>query len=308
MISVCCPTCAKVVGYEESDVGIRVACPHCGQVYTIPAPGAVAAPSVPIVADPVPPSAPPPAPRRTLEPMLPDPDEIRIVEDPDLAPIVEQLDEVIPVEEPAPPPQPESPPLSQPVLAPEAPPEPEPIPRLELDPPPPEPVEAVETVEPVGTPTEVAPTDLAPSLAAAAVLAQSLPEKKESEPPPDVLEEVADEDDESRFLDDLEAVPDEKPARDEPREEDEAPAPRRPRKKRPRQRSRDADHPQWTEGLTRNRVLGGLGVCVSGFVLLGLLLHHLTASSEAAWHKAVCCGDVFALALLGVGLYFAIRG
>jgi hypothetical protein len=331
MISVRCPACGKTIGFDESDAGSLVACPHCRQSFFVPAV------AVPVAAAPPPPvagpAAPPVAPRLPQEPSLPDPDEIRIVDDPDLEPIPQQLDEVLPAEEPAPPPEPEPTPAPEPTPEPQPAPEPDPFPRLELD----STSETIETVEPIGTPTEVEPTDLAPSLSAAAVLSQSLPEKKEPDRPTEVLEEVADEEeDEDRFYDELEPVSDEadepdkrrrrerddeSPPRRAPkkREDDESPPRRAPKKREddespprrtPKKRANDRapDGPSWTELLTRNRVLGGIGVLVSGFILLGLVLHHVTASSEAAWHKAVCCGDVFALALLGVGLYFVIRG
>jgi hypothetical protein len=59
--------------------------------------------------------------------------------------------------------------------------------------------------------------------------------------------------------------------------------------------------------LTRNRILGGIGTGMGGMILLGTLAHHLTASQNA-WHPGVCCGDIFALALLGVGIFYLIRG
>jgi hypothetical protein len=284
MISVRCPACGKVIGFEESDAGSLVACPLCRQSFFVPViaqpatPGATSSPAA------APPAVPPVAARLPLEPTLPDPDEIRIVADPDLDPVLQQCDDLQLADEPPPPgPSPELPvevPVPEPALPP-----PEPIPQMEIDPPR---TEEIETVEPIGTPKQVEPTDLAPSLAAAEVLSESLPETKKSDRPTDVLEEVDDEDD-------VEVI-----------EEEE-----RPRRKAKRSKSeyRKPYHaqPARPEGLTRNRVMGGIGTGMGGMILLGTLAHHLTASQNA-WHGGVCCADVFALALAGVGLFYLIRG
>jgi phage FluMu protein Com len=280
MISVRCPACGKLMGFEESDAGSLVACPHCRETFFIPemakpaAPGAEAEP-------------PPAATRRPLEPTLPDVDDIRIAHDPDLDPAPEKCDEVELAEEPPPAPPPE----------PEPPPPPPPIMQLELDAPslPPQP-EVVEIVEPVGTPKEVEPTDLAPSLSAAEELSQSLPDKPpDPDRPIDMLDEVGGGD---RTDEDVEVV----------EEEEEEERPRRKSKRREREkRAREDTRKAWTEGLTRNRILGGIGAGMAGTILLGTIAHHLTASRNA-WHPGICCGDVFALALLGVGLVFLIRG
>ena len=268
MISVRCPACGKVIGFEEADAGSLVACPLCREVFFIPMMAQPVSPGTDPASAVTRPTDPPVAPRLPLEPTLPDLDDIRIVADPDLDPMPEQYDEVQLVDEPPPP-------ASLP--------EPEPIPQLELDPPP----EEIETVEPIGTPAEVEPTDVAPSLSAAAVLSQSLPEKKDPDRPAEVLEEV-DEEEDDRF--------------EEMEEEEKRPKRRKSKRRRPY-------HPQTPrpEGLTRNRILGGVGTGMGGMILLGTVLHHLTASQNA-WHYAVCCADVFALAMLGVGLYFLIKG
>jgi hypothetical protein len=258
MISVRCPACEKAVGFDEADGGARVACPFCGESLFIPSV------VVPVVAAPAPAATPPP----------PLPDDLRLVDDPK----PEHLDELLPVEQEAPPPVPE----------PEAAPQPDPIPLLELAPvrPIPEPPEMI------GTPAPVQPTDVAPSLAAAAALSEALPcGETKPEPRADRLEEVIGErQDEDRFG----------------YEEEEEPRPRRrPRKKGTKRRPPPADDSPWPEGLTRTRVLGAVGVTAGGTILLGTLLHHLTAS---AWPFAACCGDLFGLALCGTGLYFLIRG
>ena len=63
----------------------------------------------------------------------------------------------------------------------------------------------------------------------------------------------------------------------------------------------------WPEGLTRNRVLGAVGLAAGGTILMGTFLHHLTAS-ESAWHPAICCSDLFAMTLCGAALYLLIKG
>lgn len=244
MISVRCPACEKAVGFDEADGGARVACPFCGESLFIPSV------VVPVVAAPAPAATPPP----------PLPDDLRLVDEPKPEPEPEHLDELLPVEEKAP--------------------QPDPIPLLELAPvrPTPEPPEVF------GTPAPVLPTDVAPSLSAAAALSEALP-------PADRLEEVSGErQDEDRFG----------------YEEQEKPRPRRgTRKKGTKRRPPPADDSPWPEGLTRTRVLGAVGVTAGGTILLGTLLYHLTAS---AWPFAACCGDLFGLALCGTGLYFLIKG
>jgi hypothetical protein len=317
MISVRCPACEKVVGFEEADGGSLVACPYCREPFFVPTvaqPLAAEAAPAP-AAGPAPPKTPPPIVARLPQaPTLPD--DLRIVDDPDLEPIPELLNELLPVEDEAPPPVPEapaleSPPEPQPAPEPEAVPRPDLIPDLELDPvrPVPEPPELV------GTSAVVQPTDLAPSLSAAAALSEALPlEETNSEQAADMLEEVSSErEDEDRFRhEEEEEAENRRKKRASDRGEDDGeqdePRPRRgPRKKGARRRSPPADRSPWPEGLTRNRALGALGMAVGGTILLGTLLHHLTAS-QSAWHYAVCCGDLFALALCGAGLFFLIKG
>ncbi|HKI38691.1 MAG TPA: hypothetical protein VKA46_42980 [Gemmataceae bacterium] len=295
MISVRCPACGKVIGFDEADGGALVACPHCRQSFFVPVVARpVAVESAPPLAKA--PVAPPVVASLPQEPSLPD--EIRLADDPDLAPIPEHFDEVLPADEPAPPP--EAAPEPAPSPEPEPPP-PDPIPYLELDPPRPAPPGGD---EPIGTPAVVKPTDVAPSLPAAVSLNESLPPpEKKPDRPTDVLEEVKDEaEDKGRF--------DEKEQAKEEEEEDEE-----DRRPRPRSRKKGPDYrkPYYAqaarapEGLTRNRIMGGVGVGLGGMILLGTLMHHV-AGSETAWHKAVCCGDVFALVLFGAGLFYLIRG
>lgn len=288
MISVRCPACGKVIGFEESDGGSLVACPHCREPFFVPAVARpVAAPPPPGSSAPAP-TEPPIAPPLPQAPALPD--DIRLADDPDLDPIPEALDEVLPAENEEPPPDYDV------VEEPEAPPDPDPILNLELDPPEP---------PPAGTPAVVQPTDLAPSLPAAASLSGALPpEKKEPEGPADVLEEVTDEEEHERFYDE----PEEKDEKDEEEDEEEVPRPRRGSKKQgPKYRTPYHAQPPRPGGLTRNRIVGGVGAGMGGLILLGTLTHHLTAS-QSAWHYGVCCGDLFAAALFGVGLYYLIKG
>jgi len=337
MISVRCPACGKVVGFEEADGGALVACPYCREPFLVPnVARPVDADGAPVPATPKgPPTQPAVVARLPPAPALPD--DLRIVDDPDLEPIPELLRELEPVEEEAPPPA-ESPataepPEPAPTPEPEAVSPPVPVPDLQLDPVRPIPEPEPEPPPPVGTPAPVQPTDLAPSLSAAAALSEALPPgEPKPEKPTDMLEEVGNEREEpERFRDeeDEEAErrrrqrakdreedeaevrrkrrwPDD--GRDEADGEDDEPRPRRgPKKKGARRRPPPAGESPWPEGLTRNRVLGAVGVAVGGTILLGTLLHHLTAS-ESAWHYAVCCGDLFALALCGAGLYFLIKG
>jgi hypothetical protein len=322
MISVRCPACGKVIGFDESDGGSLVACPHCRQPFFVPAVARPTAPrppaprpaASPVPIEELPPEEPEFVPPLPPEPSLPDPDEIRIADDPDLAAIPELLDEVLPAEEPAPPPQQEAGPnyevAEERTPAPE--PEPSAIPHLELDAPQPEP--EPELAETAGQPAEVKPTDLAPSLSAAAALSETLPEVKEPEPPADVLEEVRDEEEVSeRFYDEEDEPPADEDEEDRPRkrkvkkddDEEETPRPRRTAARaRTKRRREEREAPsKWT----RNRILGGVGAGTGGVLLLGTLLYHLTAS-QARWHVGVCCGDLFAAALLGAGLYFVIKG
>jgi hypothetical protein len=173
---------------------------------------------------------------------------------------------------------------------------------MELDAPQPE---AIETLEPVGTPKEPEPTDLAPSLSAAEELSQALPEAAKPAKPVEVLEEVEDEDD--RFKDDDKE--DDGEDAEVVEEEEEEERPRRKEKRRGKTEYRTPYHAQKPrpEGLTRNRLMGGVGTTMGGVILIGTLAHHLTAAQNA-WHPGVCCADIFALALFGVGLFFLIRG
>jgi len=284
MISVRCPTCQKLVGFDEADGGLLVACPHCREPFFVPA---VARPI-----DAVPVAAPPRATVAAVAP-LPQapslPDEIRLADDPDLEPIPELLDEVVPADpaDPPTPPDPETPPDPSPIM-----------PRMELDPSPPAP-ELEPEPEPIGTPTIVQSTDLAPSLAAAEALSDALPPRQESDKPTDVLEEVEDEEDKNRRSRRRKEI--------EKDEEDERPRRRRSKKSTAEPRTPYYAQPARKLDLTRNRIMGGIGVLLGGFILLGTLAHHVTASAEA-WHKAVCCGDLFALVLFGVGLYYLIKG
>jgi hypothetical protein len=171
---------------------------------------------------------------------------------------------------------------------------------MELDPPQPE---VIETLEPVGPPKEPEPTDLAPSLSAAEELSQALPEATaKPDRPVEVLDEVEDEDD--RFKED-----DGEDAEVVDAEEDEEERPRRRDKQRSRSEYRKPYYAQKPrpDGMTRNRLMGGVGTVMGGVILIGTLAHHLTASQNA-WHAGVCCADLFALALFGVGLFFLIRG
>jgi hypothetical protein len=311
MITVRCPACGKVMGFEEADAGSLIACPLCRQSFFIPsvarpvaADGTSAGqePAEPLVV---------PAPQ---EPALPD--DIGLAADPELDAKAERearqdlCDEVEPVEEvvrvsvtranddpealaevlPA---EPEPLPESRPAPAPEAP--PDAIPNLELDPP-----------QTTGTPAEVKPTDLAPSLSAARVLAEALPaQEKAPEKPTERLEEVHDE----REAEDRYRKTDEDEERDEREKEDEEEddSRRRRRKRASRARTRHYDEAPRPVELTRNRILGGAGAGLGGLILLGTVVHHLTGGTSA-WHPGVCCGDVFALALLGVGVFYLIRG
>jgi hypothetical protein len=287
MISVRCPACEKVMGFEEVDAGSLIACPICREVFFIPA----MAQPVPPGAAPAPPANetknPPVASRLPLGPTMPDPDDIRILADPDLDPILEQCDEVLPAdEEPLPPELSLEPdPIPQP--------EPEPIPQLELDPPQ---AEEIETVEPIGMSGQVEPTDMAPSLSAAAELSQSLPEKKAPDRPTDVLEEVKEDEDDRFENKDVEED-----------EEEERPKRRKSKREEPEYRTPYRAQAPRPEGVTRNRIMGGVGTGMGGMILLGTLAHHMTASQNA-WHWGICCGDLFALAMVGVGLYFLIKG
>ena len=170
-------------------------------------------------------------------------------------------------------------------------------PRMEIEAPAPE-LEAPPEPELIGTPTTVQSTDLAPSLAAAEVLTDTLPEKQGPQRPTDVLEEVEDEkDDERRF-------------RDRDREDEDADD--RPRRRRRKKKGSEPRTPYYAQpprkfDLTRNRIMGGIGVLLGGFILLGTLAHHLAGSAEA-WNQMVCCGDLFALALFGVGVHYVIKG
>jgi hypothetical protein len=271
MISVCCPACAKVVGFDEADRGALVACPFCRETFFVP--------SVTLSAADEPPAL---------------PDDLRLVDEPEPKPTAGPLDDLLPVKDEAPPPPPAPPP--------EPAPRPDPIPDLQLDPVRPLP----EPPQPDGAPPAVQRTDVAPSLSAAAALSEALPlEGAEPRRPADMLEEVADErDDRDRFKDDEGEEAEARGRRRwEERDEDE-PRPRhRPKKKR---RRRPLDPSPWPEGLTRNRALGAAGTIVGGMILMGTCLHHLTAAT-GAWHVAACCGDLFALALVGVGLYFLVK-
>jgi hypothetical protein len=301
MIAVRCPACGKVVGFDQSDGGALVACPHCRQPFFIPA---VARPVASVEAPSQPPQTaptePPEAPSLPREPSLPD--EIAVAPDPDLDPVLQPpCDEVVVVEEPPPSTAiTESPPLESSFTS-------DPIPVLELDSPP----EPDQPRELIGTPAEVRPTDLAPSLAAAAALSEALPPRpKEPDRPIDVLEEVEDEPKEDRHRPESEedAGPPEGFDR-VPEKEDEKDR----RKRRRRKKERDYGtpyHEQQSRGdaqLTRNRIMGGVGALLGGFILLGTLAHHLTASASA-WHYGVCCADLFALAMVGAGVYYMIRG
>jgi hypothetical protein len=286
MISVRCPACAKVVGFEEADRGALVVCPFCRETFFVPSV------ALPVAADG--PPAPPPAFVASLPPPPALPDDLRLVDEP------EPPDELLPAEDAAPPPAPEPSPEPAPTPEPEAAPRPEPIPDLQLDPvrPLPEP--------PVGAEEEVKPTAVAPSLAAAAALSEALPLEGAQPPrPADMLEEVTDErDDQDRFKDDEEEKAEARRGRRwEERDEDE-PRPRR-RLKKKRRRPPPDPSPEPDE-LKRNRALGAAGTIVGGMILMGTCLHHLSAAT-GAWHIAACCGDLFALALVGVGLYFFVK-
>jgi hypothetical protein len=176
---------------------------------------------------------------------------------------------------------------------------------MELDAPQPE---VIETVEPVGTPKEPEPTDLAPSLSAAEELSQSVPEPAKPARPVETLEEV-DEGTDNRFEDDDKEKEDEGEDAEVVEEEEEEERPKRKAKKREKTEYRTPYYAQKprSEGLTRNRLMGGIGTGMGGVILIGTLAHHLTASQNA-WHAGVCCADIFALALVGVGLFFLIRG
>jgi hypothetical protein len=98
--------------------------------------------------------------------------------------------------------------------------------------------------------------------------------------------------------------------RPEPPGEEEAERRRRRRaakRRREKRRSDEPARPQWLANLTRNRVIGAVALAVGGPMLLGTVLHHLTATASA-WHGAVCCGDLFALGLCGVGVYLLVKG
>ncbi len=180
------------------------------------------------------------------------------------------------------------------------PPEPSPImPLMELDPLPlPTAPEPEPEPEPIGTLTVVQSTDLAPSLAAAEILADALPEKNDPDRPTDVLEEVEDEEEGDRRR--------RHKAIERDDEED------RPRRKRSRKSAAESPTPHYAQpprkfDFTRNRIMGAIGVVLGGCILLGTLAHHLAGSAQA-WNKGVCCSDVFALTLFGVGVYYFIKG
>jgi hypothetical protein len=278
MITVRCPSCGKIIGFDESDGGALVACPHCREPFFVPS---VARPVVPVEAAPAPAPSVPEPPRAASLPQAPDlPDDIAVAADPDLDFLPPPIDDVVPVEEPPPeeppfvlsaePPAPEPPTESMAFeVVPE---EPNLMPRLELDtapPPPPEPPPP----EPAGIPAEVKPTDLAPSREAAEVLAEAVPK------PVDQLDEV-DEDEEDR---------------------------ERRRRPKSKKREKGSDRPRSDDSMSPRRTLGMVGVMIGTAILTGTLLHHVTGG-ESAWHWGVCLGDVFALALAGVGLFYMIRG
>jgi hypothetical protein len=124
------------------------------------------------------------------------------------------------------------------------------------------------------------------------MLAAALPPVEE-EParPTDVLEEVVDEDDTR--------------AHAKAEDDDDTPRPRRRSKKK---RSAEYRTPLFAQPTspgwwTRDRFIGAVGVGLGTCMLLGTCAHHVVGQTTgSAW--VVCCGDVFALALVGVGLYY----
>ena len=120
-------------------------------------------------------------------------------------------------------------------------------------------------MEPIGTPAEVEPTDVAPSLSAAAVLSQSVPEKKEPDRPADVLEEVDEEDDRFEEKDEEDEGEDAEVV-----EEEERPK-RKAKRTEPKYRTPYYAQPPRPEGVTRNRIMGGVGTGMGGMILLGTL-------------------------------------
>jgi hypothetical protein len=79
------------------------------------------------------------------------------------------------------------------------------------------------------------------------------------------------------------------------------------KKRREKRHSEEAPRPQWPPNLTRNRISGAVALAVGGPMLLGTVLHHLTATASA-WHGAVCCGDLISLGLCSVGVYLLVKG
>jgi hypothetical protein len=267
MISVRCPACGKLMAFEESDAGALIACPLCRQEFSIPHPTQTAS-------DGTAPALPSGTSSET--PGLGLPDNIGIAPDPDLDLRPELFPEVLEVKEEVTAPSPIPPGTV--------------TPHLELDAP-----RAVEPGGTAGTPTEVKPTDLAPSLGAASLLSEALPpEATEPERPADVLEEVHDEEDRRDRVDRREE--DDEEDRDRRRR-------RRPGRRRPEDRAPRLARPHSVDRWTRDRVLGAAGVALGLCMLLGTCAHHALGKATG-WHQVVCCGDLFALLMVGVGLYF----
>jgi hypothetical protein len=288
MITVRCPACGKVMGFEESDAGSLIACPLCRQSFFIPAiarPVVVepTSPAGPVAAPPV--TVPPIAPPLPLEPSLPD--DIGIVADPDLDHTPEVLDEVLPAEDE----QPTSEAAQQcdeVQTVEEGPPPSGGIPQLTLDAPP---LPSAPPDEAVAPPAEVKPTDLAPSLQAAAVLSEALPPAVTGpDKPLDVLDEV---DDERRR----------RAEKDEEDEEREKRPRRRPKKRAPYYPTPFYARPTPPGWWTRDRVMGAVGVGLGTILLMGTCTHHLTrAATDVPWVAVII--DLLGLVLVLVGLFY----
>jgi hypothetical protein len=293
MISIRCPHCSKLLGFEEADAGVVVACAFCRQPFFLPP---VAIPTA---------GRPPEPPVPQLLPPLVLPEELELAPDTphregEPSPAREVPDEALP----------ELAPTEETRLA------PEPFPHMELDSPEPEPPLDLEIEPP--TPEEPGPasppaeaiTEAAPALAPPAD--EAAPEVH------DVLEEVGDD----QVYSALPATP---PRGDEdegdgpatqrrkagrrpersrrtPIEDDEEERPKPRRRKRPR-----PAEPAWPDWLTRNRLVGGVATLMGGVMLLGTLSHHLSGA-PSAWHYGICCGDGLGAALLGMGVYFLAKG
>jgi len=65
---------------------------------------------------------------------------------------------------------------------------------------------------------------------------------------------------------------------------------------------------QEKKGFTRNRIFGIIGIVWGGGALLGKALGAQPAPANAAYAAGQSTGYIFALLLLVVGIYYAVKG